>query len=122
MGSLLALGWKNSTKVGNNRERQLERIIEKFDDKYKKNIQRILRKWLYNSQVVKSYFYSSVISLFCRKILYRINKKYQLEDAQKKWHKLSYQLKNGDIKMDISEILEQIRISIVFFKKMRFDK
>jgi len=99
--------WRRQVNKRHKIEDKIGALFDKKEEKEKLKLNLVLQRWLYNSQLIKYDINKIRIGFFCKKILYKLGKKKESIDAQKKWHKLSYQLLHGDVKADIKDILRQ---------------
>jgi hypothetical protein len=103
--------WKKQVNKRQKIENKIGALFDKREEKETLKLNLVLQKWLYNSQLIKYDINKVRIGFFCKKILYKLGREKEIEDAQNKWLKLSNQLLNGDVKLDIKDILEQIKYS-----------
>jgi len=103
--------WKKQVNKGRKIEDKIGALFDKREEKETLKLNLILQKWLYKSQLIKYDINKVRIGFFCKKILYRLGKEKELENAQDKWKQLSHKLLHGDVKLDIKDILEQIKFS-----------
>ena len=101
--------WKKQVNRRRKIEDKIGALFDKREEKENLQLNLILQKWLYKSQLIKYDINKVRIGFFCKKILYRLSKEKEMQDAQNKWKKLGYKLLNGDVKLDIKDILEQIK-------------
>jgi hypothetical protein len=101
--------WRKQANKRKKIEDKIGALFDKREEKETLQLNLILQKWLYKAQLIKYDINKVRIGFFCKKILYKLSKEKEMEDAQNKWRKLSDKLLNGDVKLDIKDILEQIK-------------
>jgi hypothetical protein len=101
--------WRKQVNKRQKIENKIGALFDKREEKETLLLKLMLTKWLYKAKLIKYDINKVRVGFFCKKILYKLSKEKEMEDTQNKWKKLSYKLLHGDVKLDIKDILEQIK-------------
>ena len=101
--------WKKHVNKEQKIEEKLGNIFDKKEAKENMKLNLALKKWLYNAQMIKFDINKIRIGFFCKKILYRLTQKKMEKQAQNNWQKLTSKLLNDDTKLDIKDIIGQLK-------------
>ena len=101
--------WKKHVNKEQKIEEKLGNIFDKKEEKENLKLNLALKKWLYNAQMIKFDINKIRIGFFCKKILYKLTQKKIEKQAQNNWQKLTSKLLNDDTKLDIKDIIEQLK-------------
>ena len=101
--------WKKHVNKAEKIEDKLGNLFDKKEEKDKLKLNLALKRWLYNAQMIKFDINKIRIGFFCKKILYKLSQKKAELKAQKNWKHLSSNLLNDETKLDIKDIINQLK-------------
>ena len=101
--------WKKHVNKEQKIEDKLNKIFDRKEEKENLKLNLALKKWLYNAQLIKYDINKIRIGFFCKKILYKLNEKKIESKAQNNWKNLTSKLLNDDTKLDIKDIITQLK-------------